>query len=169
MQLLPWFREEFYSLLPPAELLRRMQAVTAPTPTSDAPITRPGAIFQGWVKADSFRIGRISKRTNRQNSPFTAIEGTVVATATGSRLRLLHRPVLFALVALGFWLTFVGTFVLVSLLMWLRGQSGEYASWGPATVFVAIIAAFVALFWWDVYSSHQLLVPLLLLKRVSPA
>lgn len=174
MRFLPWFTEEYTSPLPPAELLRLVQATTAPSLNEGVPHeSHETATFQGWVKpTGTFRFSRLRRsdgRHGRRSSDMTVVEGKATDLAGGSRLKLLYRPALLALFSLGFWLVFLSVAVAASLIAWLRNQPNDFASWGPAGLFVGTILFFTVLFWWEVSQARTLLTNLLHLQPTGPA
>ena len=157
--------EVWHSSLAPAEVLQRVQQTTAPsTAFGGSPARGPALLFQGWVKADSFRISSFSPGKSQREQSSVVVEGEVAAVAEGSRLRLLYRPLLVQLIMLGFWLIFWGTGTLVSLLEWLRGQAASFA-WQAVAVPCVIYGLTVFLFWRGSRRSRRRLIALLDLSQ----
>jgi hypothetical protein len=152
--------------LPPTEVLQRVQQATTASTACGAPLSHnSAALFQGWIKTNSFRISLLTGKSGRHHQLSVVVEGEVVANDMGgSQLRLLYRPLLMQLFVLGFWLIFGGTAVLVSLLEWLHGPQASF-SWGPAGVFCAFYGLAVLSFWWDARRSRRQLIPLLCLGQ----
>jgi len=162
--------EDWRSPLAPAEVMMRVQESTAPSFALGRPApSGPAPLFQGWVKADSFRISSFYKLFHevqrRRNQTLVVVDGNVMADGVGgSQLRLHYRPFLAELLILGVLLIFSGTLALISLLEWLRGPQQSF-SWGPTGVVCAFYGLAVLRFWWDACRSRRLLVPLLSLAR----
>jgi len=157
--------EDWHSPLAPAEALQRVQQVTAPsTAFGGSQPHEPALLFQGWIKAESFRIGLLSPGKNRRGQSSVVVEGAILAAKGGSRLRLLYRPLLIQLFALGFWLIFFGTGILVALLEWLRGPAPSFA-WQSIAAPLVIYGLVVFFFWQGARRNRRLLVPLLDLVR----
>lgn len=158
--------EVWHSPLAPPEVLRRVQRVTASdTALGGAQFRESAPLFQGWLKADSFRISLLSQGKNGRKQSSVVLEGKVLATdAGGSRLRLLYRPLLMQLFMLGFWLIFWGTGTLVSLLEWLRGPASSFA-WQAVAVPCVIYGLTVFLFWRGSHRSRRRLIALLDLSQ----
>jgi hypothetical protein len=141
------------------------QVTTASTAFGELPSHNPAALFQGWIKTNSFRISLLTGKSARRNQLSVVVAGEVVADDMGgSQLRLLYRPLLMQLSVLGFWLILGGTLVLVSLLEWLHGPQASF-SWGPTGAFCAFHGLAVLSFWWDARRSRRQLIPLLCLGR----
>ena len=161
-------KEELHSPLPPAEVVQRMQQATIASTASDWPTRRGMApLFQGWVKADSFRISAFLKDYNQRRQSSVVVEGEVVAEdIDSSRLRLLYRPLLMQLFVLGFWLIFWGTLALASLLEWLRGPDPAPSfPWQSVAVPCVIYGLTIFFFWRGARKNRQQLVSLLELGR----
>ncbi|GAB3636151.1 hypothetical protein GCM10027422_17410 [Hymenobacter arcticus] len=160
--------EDWRSPLAPAEVLLRVQQVTAPSFALGRPVPRePAPLFQGWTKTDSFRISLFHEFSSglfvgvrrRRNQTSVVVDGQVMAhSAGGSQLQLRYRPLLVQLLILGFWLFFGSTLVLVSLLEYLRGPQASF-SWWPTGVVCAFYGLAVLSFWKDTRRSWRRLVP----------
>jgi len=158
--------EVWHSPLAPAEVLRRVQQATTPsTAFGSSPARGPALLFQGWLKADSFRISLFAPGKRQREQSSVVVEGGVAAAeAGGSQLRLLYRPLLVQLLMLGFWLIFWGTGTLVTLLEWLRGPAASFA-WQAVAVPGAIYGLTVFFFWRGSRRSRRCLIALLDLER----
>ena len=98
MRFFPALTEEFTSPLPPAELLRHMQASV-----------QQAREFSGSVTGNQFTISRV---IDYRNSMLPRISGEVVAgPLEGSRLRLRHQLHPFVLAFGAMWLGIVGSVV----------------------------------------------------------
>jgi hypothetical protein len=161
MRFFPALTEEFTSPLPPAELLRRLQAQV-----------QQGRAFTGIVAASSFTISRVAEY---RNSMLPRIRGAVAAgPAGGSRLRLQHslHPAVLAFAAL--WLGGVGS--VVAAMGLALGQATFRAdqpalTWPdliPVGMFVLGLLLFTVPFWVEVQQSRPRLIELLLLVPVPP-
>ena len=155
--------EVWHSPLAPAEVLQRVQQATAPSIAFSGPPPRgPALLFQGWIKADSFRISLFLPGKSQREQSSVVVEGDVVAAEAGdgSRLCLHYRPLLLQLFILGFWLIFWGTGTLVSLLEWLRGSEPSFA-WQSVAVPCGIYGLTIFFFWRGGRRSRRYLISLL--------
>jgi hypothetical protein len=157
MRFFPTLTEEFTSLLPPAELLRRLQAQV-----------QQARAFTGTVAASSFTISRVAEY---RNSMLPRIRGAVAAgPAGGSRLRL--HPAVLAFAAL--WLGGVGSVVAAMGLALAQAtfRADQPAlTWPdliPVGMFVLGLLLFTVPFWVEVRQSRPRLIELLLLVPVPP-
>ena len=162
MRFFPYLSEEFTSPLPPAELLRLVQAKV-----------QAARIFRGTVGPASFTISRVIRY---RNSMLPRIEGRVAAgPAGGGRLRLQHSLHPFALVFGVVWLYIVGR-ITVSILPMLS-QALAAGQWrallGPDLIPLGMLAFGVLLltlpFWAEVRQSRPRLIKLLQLYPAAPA
>jgi len=161
MRWFPDLLEEFTSPLPPAELLRRVQASVQPT-----------GDFAGKVTATQFSIRRVIAY---RNGMLPRITGEVSAgPGGGSRLRLRHRLPLFTRWFAVVWLGAVGSVVVMlgaMLVISFFRPAVEGPGW-PALLPMAMLAFGLALFtvpfWAEVRQSRPRLMALLQLVSVAP-
>lgn len=160
MRFFPALTEEFTSPLPPAELLRRVQASV-----------QQQRDFTGTVQADRFLISRV---IDYRNSMLPRIEGWVTAAlGGGSRLRLHHRLAVFTLIFGAVWLLLVGGVALATLPALV--QAGLAEQWtdvfGPSLIPLGMLAFGVLLltvpFWLEVRQSRPRLLALLQLQLAA--
>ncbi|MBH8557871.1 hypothetical protein [Hymenobacter negativus] len=149
----------------PAELISRLQAITAPKFTwRDLFKSRPAKLFRGEIDNESFAIRRI---INYKNSMLPQIAGHIAldSSGVGSLLRLEHKQststIIFAVIWLGF----------VAVQLWNAiADSINYnyinSSLAPLTgMFVFGFAFFTIPFWLEVRKSRTLLMELLVLRK----
>lgn len=174
MRFFPRLTEEFHSPLPPAELLRLVQANTAPPLTWHGMWAgQPTAHFRGRVGGEGFDISRI---ISGRNSMLPRIEAWVSAGRTGgSQLRLRHSLPPFTLGFAAVWLLGVGSVAVAALGAGLTGQ-GKAGLEGPFGVALAPLGMlafglllFTVPFWLEVAKSRPLLLTLLQLELAGPA
>lgn len=154
MRFFPYLSETFHSLLPPPEVLRRVQEMTVSPPGATQP-ARP--CFVGTVHAAAFAVERIA---DERNSFLPQIRASVAERPgqPGSRVHLRHRLHPGVLAFMGVWLgitTPVAVLVTGAML-----QQHEFS--GPGCIPVGMCLFGFALlnlpFWSEVKTSRALLV-----------
>lgn len=161
MRFFPALTEDFTSPLPPAELLRHVQASV-----------QQAREFSGSVAGNQFTISRV---IDYRNSMLPRISGEVVTGPLGgSRLRLLHQlhPLVLAFGAV--WLGIVGSVVGGMGLALVQGSFrtvGEGSVWPsliPVGMLVVGLLLFTLPFWAEVRQSRPRLIELLRLAPTAP-
>ena len=161
MRFFPALTEEFTSPLPPAELLRHVQASV-----------QQAREFSGRVAGSQFTISRV---IDYRNSMLPRISGEVFAGPMGgSRLRLRHQLHPFVLAFGAMWLGIVGSVVggmgltLVQGAFRTVGEGSVWPSLIPVGMLVVGLLLFTVPFWAEVLQSRPRLIELLRLAPVAP-
>ena len=154
------FSEQFYTSLPPSELLQRLQANLIPPFTWRTLFSVDEAPFKGKIIGNSFVLRRNTK-FGRQSGPKTLGLIEAVESSRISLVRLRYQPSSGTLLFAGCWLgiigLFSGSFVTAKLLLY----GFTLALLVPAGIWLSGILLFAVRYWWEIKKVRQLLILLL--------
>ncbi|MGI4874440.1 MAG: hypothetical protein ACRYFX_25065 [Janthinobacterium lividum] len=163
----PSLTEQFRTRLPPAEVLRRMQAsIARPVKPKwiEFSTQLPAEPFKGTVSANGFELQRI---IDYRNSMVPRITGQVVpAPSGGSLVYLSHQLHPFTLVFACIWLFVVGSISLAVVQNWFSSREIGLADLIPLGMLVFGVCLFTIPFWLEVRQSRPQLLKLLELQEV---
>lgn len=164
----PFSTEQFGSRLPPAEVLRRVQASLAPPPGSQAAAVAGDHAkpFKGTVGLAAFELRRV---IDYRNDMLPLISGTVASAGRGSAVQLRHQLHPLVLVFGALWLLIVGGVAAsIAQLWWSSGKFDQNYLIPFGMFFFGVILLLVP-FWLEVRKSRALLQQLLELEAPPAA
>ena len=104
---------------------------------------KPTTFFEGTIEQDRFEIQRA---INHKNSFLPKIYGSLEGTISGTQVHLKFQMMAFVLIFMGIWLSFVGFFLVFSLIAYNAGEAEAITLVIPGALFLFGI--------WLVYFSY---------------